>query len=496
MKQLITLCIIIIQSSAAWAVTPLPYSRRTRPYNGFTSGPVGDIRTVGMAGATAGLGDTFLAASSNPAGLAMTLGGGDTNLSQNEIHDGNLQEYSERIGLGSIGAAANAYPWGFSMGRVPIGQEGQNYILPSGSPAPFNNQASHISIATHEYRFAVARIFWKNRLALGGSLNIGLGEEEIGSPRNMGTLPLSAYSDDHHKTGVSGTLGAMAQFSRRLLLGVAYTFPMHYAFEAEPTPALPGFLQPMDVPSRFDVALGWIPNRLIRGSAGLTVIGKTPGAALLRDDSSLVGDSAVYQPKLGLAYVFLEFGTFKGTLFTGTYFEHSRIEGVSSRMHVTGGIEVKAWIVTTGLGVDASSNYKNSLFSLGLDLGRILQGLNLMPTPTPPRQAGLFHNPIYLSDEGLARPLVENWQPGGPDMNPLTIIKDLPENVKKEMNVIRDQFYDFAKPTEPRALPKPSPGASPKSSPKSSKEKSRLSKKKAKKTSRSNELPVVEDDVR
>ena len=62
---------------------PLPYTVRTQPYNAWPTTVRGDIRTVGMAGASVGLGDTFIASTANPAGPAMTLQGADLSYTSN-----------------------------------------------------------------------------------------------------------------------------------------------------------------------------------------------------------------------------------------------------------------------------------------------------------------------------------------------------------------------------------------------------------------------------
>ncbi|MFH1238894.1 MAG: hypothetical protein V1653_02145, partial [bacterium] len=46
----------------------------------------------------------------------------------------------------------------------------------------------------------------------------------------------------------------------------------------------------------------------------------------------------------------------------GGYFEPSRVEGVESRLHYTGGIQAYLWRLYTGLGYDAADDFEN--FSL------------------------------------------------------------------------------------------------------------------------------------
>jgi hypothetical protein len=221
---------------------------------------------------------------------------------------------------------------------------------------------------------------------------------------------------------------------------------MHFGISGS-SPLLPGFFQPLDVPSHFDLGVGWIPNRYIRGDFQLTFLGRTQGAALLANDAVGVGDSFTVQPHFGFAYQFLDYRAIQSTLFAGTYFETSQIQDTSDRLHGTIGLEVKPWFITAGLGLDRSANYKNFLISVGFDLGRILQDLNLVPTPHEPPREGFLPRPFIQSDEGLARPLVnvEDWNPRGPEMNPVKIVKALPHRAKIEAKVLEKKFKKLTK---------------------------------------------------
>src|SRR5690606_250904 len=93
------LWIFVFQSSAIVFVygDPLPYGTRTRPYSGYLEGATGDVQTIGMAGATVGLGDTLVGALDNPAGLALTLDSTGALYSQNSISDKTIQNPNERL---------------------------------------------------------------------------------------------------------------------------------------------------------------------------------------------------------------------------------------------------------------------------------------------------------------------------------------------------------------------------------------------------------------
>jgi hypothetical protein len=422
----------------AHAADPLPYTVRTQPYSGFDTYAHGDVRTVGMGGATAGLGDTFLAATFNPAGLAMTMNGGDTNVTATTVHDQNVQNYGYGINTSNIGFALSLYPWAFSLGDVPTGREGQDYLLPSTASAPFAGQPATLLVQAHEYRFALARIFFDNHLSVAGSLNIGQAEEEASSIVGAS----SAWDDNRHATAIGATFGGMVRLPERVFVGFSYSLPMRYHLSG-PSPELPGFFQDMESPSRGEFSVGWIPNRFLRGDVGFSIFGTTnDGVALLGNQQSLVGQSVTFQPKLGLAYIFMDFHHVLGTLFGGSYFEYSRILNEPGRFHRTGGVEVKYSIATIGLGFDNAPRYQNFLYSVGIDAGLVLQYLNLMPTLWRPDPRGFFPNPFIRSDEGLARPIVENWEPRGPDLNPIDVIKDLPKNAADEVERLKKGYSD------------------------------------------------------
>lgn len=395
------------------------YPVRTHSYSSFNTFANGDLRTMAMSGATVGLGDTFLASVSNPAGLAMTLNVGDTNITSSTVHDGTIQPYDQELSIPtSLGAALNFYPWGFSLGMVTIGKEG-------------TSDQSHVG--SHEFRIGAARLLFDKHLALGASINIGVGEEELG---------FNGVSEDRHAAALGATLGAMVQLPLHMLLGASYSTPMHYAIDTAPSPLTPGFFQPLDTPSRWELGVGWIPNRFIRGNIQASLIGKTPGAALLSNDTSLVGNSLVLEPRFGLAYIFLDKRDLQATAFTGTYEEFSRIDGAPNRLHGTIGMELKAWIFTAGIGIDRAAAFKNFSYSVGADLGVILQKLNLMPTPKHPKYEGFLPSPLNCSDDGLARPLVKHWKPRGPQIDPIKVVKDLPKNITKETQIIKKEVKE------------------------------------------------------
>src|SRR3954465_6490571 len=123
--QLLPICIFLVTANlhSARALDLLPYSTRTHTYSAWSTAARGDLRTVGMSGATVGLADTFIAALDNPAGLAMTLNGIDANFTTNFVYDGNIQSFDKSKGFYDFGIASDSYPWGFSIGLVSNAHE-------------------------------------------------------------------------------------------------------------------------------------------------------------------------------------------------------------------------------------------------------------------------------------------------------------------------------------------------------------------------------------
>ncbi|HET6344526.1 MAG TPA: hypothetical protein VFH51_06315, partial [Myxococcota bacterium] len=289
-----------------------------------------------------------------------------------------------------------------------------------------------------------SRTFLGDRLSLGATLNLGVAKEVIELPQ------FDDFAEAHQAYAVGGTFGMMLQLPLRVLVGTAFTLPMRYRFGAAPS-LLPGFVQPLDVPQRYEVGVGWIPNRYLRGSAQVSLIDATPGAALLSDDARRVGQRATLQPKIGAAYTFMDYRNWKGTFFGGSYYEVSRTDGAPDRLHATLGVELKAWLITAGLGLDAASNYRNLLVSVGADLGFVLQRLRIVPIARQPPRMGMFPDPLELSDAGLPRALVQNWRPAGPDMDLMRILQNVPENTQRSLERLGKDF------DAPEEVPDPQP---------------------------------------
>ena len=428
-----------VLSFCAWSIPLakaadiLPYTTRTRSYSGWSTAVQGDLRTVGMAGATVGLANTFLAVLDNPAGLAMMVNGADSNFVSNTITDGQVQSLTHPLNAYQFGVAASLYPWGFGFAYRSRTHEGQPYEF-QNSPG----SSANMMVSTGDIYFSAARVFFDDRLSIGASLIAAQADERI-EPQPT-TLPYQSYT-------VSASLGASVQLPSHILLGMSYSLPYSYDFSAPSTatPSLPGFFQSIHTPYRIGVGVGWIPNRFFRGDFSTMIVGPSENAALLRDESIRVGQNLTLQPKLGFAYHFLDLPDVKATVYWGTYYEVSRIQSDPNRLHATTAIEVSPWILALGAGLDISDNYRNFLLSFGLDILKVMQKLEIVPPLWHPPYAGFAPSAFRRSDEGLPRPLVKDGSMQAPPVNAVEIGLAIPKNLEKKAGQLGKKIEDQAK---------------------------------------------------
>jgi hypothetical protein len=421
--------LLLLLPVGAHAAAPLlPYSTRTWSYSGWSTTVHGDIRTLGMAGATVGLADSFIGTGDNPAGLAMTLGGGGVQVTRNRIHDAYVQDYGEVMSSTNLGATSTIYPWGFSLGYWVPNSEEQRYQFGAGGPE------GRAEVFTREFRFSAGRILLDNKLSLGASVIFGQAAKSL----EIDNSP--ALDSSHHSHAPGASVGAMYQLPKRWILGATYVFPM--TFHADPlentSPVVAGFHQPVRSPYRVGVGVGWIPNRFFQAGATVLLIGATSGVALLSDESLLVGENVTIQPRIGATYRAAELKELEVKVSAGTYLEVSRIRGTGSRLHVTGGLEVNPWIFNFGWGVDESARYENFIYSAGIDVIRLMRKLDLIPQPWRPPRGGWLPRPTYYSDEGLARPLVAHWVDRH-EKNVIQISKELPGKLEEKVRKTGEQ---------------------------------------------------------
>ena len=403
----------------------LPYTNRTHGFSGWSSTIRGDIRTLGMAGAMVGLADTVIGSTYNPAGLAITLENINLQTSSNRIRDGNVQTFSEVSKTSNIGLAINPYPYGFSFGYWQPQREGQLYRLFD------TGETVRADVQTREFRFSAARLFCDDKLSLGSSLIFGQSIESIDFPGRMD------YSSAHHAYSVGTSFGAMYHFSHRWLLGLSLSPSQTFDSNSDENPStgVAGFFKPVKKPAVVGIGIGWVPNRFFRFGTSLNWVGTTENTALLSDDNRMVGQNGTLQPRVGASYVAAEFNNFKVELAVGSYLEISRIQNTPSRPHATAGVELSIWAFNFGWGVDQAPRYDNFIYSGGIDVIRLARKLSLVPKDTPRPNGKIFPPILKYSDEGIPRPLIENWKEGTNSGQPdvIQIGLDVPKRIQEKL---------------------------------------------------------------
>jgi hypothetical protein len=440
----IAILFMIIAAPVAQATAPIPYTDRTHAYTGWSGVVRGDIRTIGMAGAMVGLGNTFIASGDNPAGLAMTLPGVQLQVTGNRIHDGDLQEYEQTLKTNNLGLAASLYPYGFSVGWWTPHNEGQKYVLPDG-------RIIDPRIEVNEFRLSAAHVLFHDRFSLGASVIFGKAMERLSFPDQ----PSLDRQETSYSVGLG--LGAMIKLPRRVILGVAFTPSMHYSADpgAHPTEGISRFFEPVHTPVRMRLGLGWIPNRFFSAGAGVYFLGATQNTALLGDDSRSIGELVTLQPRVGAEYRWAEFKEFKADLALGTYLVPSRIQNSPTRLHGTFGTSFNLWVVNLGWGIDVAPRYTNYIYTAAIDVLRLFRKLDLIREDWHPPNGGLFPPMTRYSEDGLPRPLVKNWSTRKKPTNILEIGKEFPERLQKKVEELQKVITGET----PRPAPSPAPKA-------------------------------------
>ncbi len=451
--------LVIAVLAGFFAATParaepiLPYTTRTHGYSGWSSTVRGDIRNLSMAGAVVGLADTFVSSAENPAGIAMAGRGLGLQITGNRVYDGDIQPYEAPLTTSNLGVTSSAYPWGFSAGYWSPQYEGGAYRLGSDSGPRVRPE-----VLTQEFRFAAGRVFFDNKLALGGSFVLGR------SVQSIEFLDTPEMDNSHTAYSIGASFGAIYQLPKRWLLGATYSFPVTYLVDSveDPSRGVGGFFQPVKTPYRVGLGVGWLPNRFFRAGLSFLVIGPTNGVALLSDNSKFVGANTTVQPRIGAYYTFAEYRELQMGIGGGTYLETSRVQNTPTRLHVTGALEIHPWIFKLGWGIDRAPRYVNYIASLGLDLIKIGRKLDLIPMGyRPPPHDGFFPPRTQQIDDGLPRPLVKNWTPPLHQTDVVDAALEFPGRLQKKVQSVGNDIIDAigiggpTSPEDPLAVPPP-----------------------------------------
>ena len=260
---------------------------------------------------------------------------------------------------------------------------------------------SNQSAFVREYTVSGSRLFMDDHLSVGAGLTYG-----------RSTLP-----------AWGSTVGALYRFPKRVILGASFRSAMVYRGDEGPS-----FRHPWS----FGVGAGTITNRFFRTEMGLRFLGR-----------SLSSDSSVrVQPHAGAEYEFINLRQVKVRMYGGSYLENSRLHG-------TVGAGVDAWIFSVGSSVDLARDYRNYLFSVGIDLGRTLKKLRVLPSTVPAPAGGLFPNPLEVSDDWLARRIQDDpenaFQEIGSSLERLDHrIKNADQILKDQPKAIQDEIDSFS----------------------------------------------------
>lgn len=265
-----------------------------------------------------------------------------------------------------------------------------------------------------EFTFSGAHRFLQDRLSLGVAFNLGSLNQNF---------------------AVGTTVGALYRLPKRVILGASFRTPLTYVEQNQST-----FTHPWHL----GVGVGYIPNRFFRAEVGIRLRG-----------ASRLGDAAVnYQPHIGFEYEFVNLRQLRVRSFVGSYLE-------SERLHGTLGIGMDPWIFFVGLAVDAAQGYRNYLFAFGIDVGRIMKKLRIMPSSITAPPNGLFPDPLQISDDWFPPQLQDDpanaFQEVGPSIGRIQsqfgkldqVVKGQPKAVQEEVESFSKDWNDIKEEIQP-----------------------------------------------
>lgn len=435
----------LFAASGAFArpVTALPYSTRTRPYNGWQPAVRGDLASVGMSGSGVGVPFGVSTSDMNPAGHALTMPSVHMQFNPTSRIDEETLRHDGSVEEAQWGLAISAPPWGGGLSYyTQMTEEGM--FTSTGSSDPF-----WAHVAVKELRLTVARTFLEDRLSLG-----------VAASLYQGVRRSNGFGFD--SSAWSYRVGCLYRLQSDWIIGFAYS-PRVELPAGEATSdqsALPGFNQAILVPSVWAAGLGYYPHRFLRFGMSVHGVADEEGGALLADESVSVGRRFTLQPRLGARYTMGEFENLRVELAVGAYLEISRMSDKSDRLHGTASVEVNPWFLNTGVGIDLSRNYRNLMVSVGVDVIRLSRQLGVIPKEKV-KPLERFWPPLrYDSAEGLPTPMTRG-DTNAQQAN--TSLSDVQEIIEKIPQRVEEQFE---KNQRAKARPKQSPKSLRKSPPK------------------------------
>jgi len=420
MLRYLALTISLLISLSASADGVLPYSTRTRAYNGYSTTIRGDNETVGMANATVAIPGSISALETNPAGLTMTMGNVSAQVNSNEMRDPEITgSQSAGIHNNHWGLAVIPGNWGYALTYYTPSFEGGNYTSPN------TGRESDYEVSLKQLRGSLSRAFFKKKLSIGATLELTRGVRNISS-------------QEYGATDLTFKLGAIYHLKNHFLIGASYAPPQSIgdSLPISGSPELPGFAQPIRTPSILTLGTGWIPNRFFSLGLSVSAVGTTENTALFRDESRMVGQHFTLQPRFGASYVIAQYDFIKISTAAGTYYESSRTESSPNRVHGTFAFQVNPWFLNVGIGFDRAERYNNSIFSIGIDIVRAARTLKMIPKETVTAITGVWPNPMKVEADGLPDTLTsgEEKEYASPSVSDVgTIIREIPKNIENTL---------------------------------------------------------------
>jgi hypothetical protein len=333
----------------------------------------GDNNTIGMAGATVALPNSISAMESNPAGLAMNLGGLAAQINSFKLKDPELNRSADNISEYQWGVGTSVPPWGF----------GVTYYSPS------SEQVADSEVSVRQLRLEVARLIG-DRVSVGVALQFNKGIRKFDE-------------EDFSGTHFSFQVGALYRLEDHWVLGASYTPAIDIAPASGTTGVSDfGFNQAIRIPSLSSFGVGFMPNRFFKAGLSVVAVSSTSDTALLWDQNVGYGQRYTVQPRIGASYVLAEYNFLKVELAMGSYFEVSRVDNQPDRIHGTFGLDINPWFLNTGVGTDLATSYKNWSVSLGIDIVRTLRTFEIIPRDTVPPFNGTLPPLFKISANGLA----------------------------------------------------------------------------------------------
>ena len=361
--------------------------------------PQGDVRTLGMAGAILGIPESLMATQDNPAGLTLTL-------DQPGIQSGRQWLKAPRV----FGPNTR-----LETLQTQVGGGYQGWGLSFGSLSRQIDQSEDTILSQQALYLGFARSFSERKLSLG--VQLLLHSADLSSP-------LESRSGQAPGIGA----GILYRFPYRILAGASF----HTGSEL----SLEDVRAPIHIPWRMGIGLGFAPNRALRLGVSGVWVGATSQARLLSDPSRAVGAQPQFQPRIGLSYSLLDTERADLQITSGLYHESSRITGERARLHYTYGLNMSIWLLNINAGADRAEQFHNRSIYVGLNVVKLLQRFELLPTlnTLPPEGTRkLFPNPFVMDERGLALNLVEDPSNSKKGLSLQQATQELPLRLEKKI---------------------------------------------------------------